>query len=632
MVKRAHPMPFGAEFSRDEGTRFSLWAPGASLGGVELILYKGLNEWKFPMKEGPIGWHQCIVGEKAEEGDLYAFSLNGRIRVPDPASRFQPEDVHGPSQIVDPFSFEWEDSHWKGRPWEEAVIYELHVGAFTEEGTFRGVEKKLDYLLELGVTAIELMPVSDFPGKRNWGYDGVLPFAPDNSYGRPEDLKRLVQAAHKKGIMVILDVVYNHFGPDGNYLYVYAKDAFFTSRHQTPWGDAINFDGKLSKYVRSFFIHNALYWLEEYHMDGLRLDAVHAIKDSSRPDILEELAEKVMKGPGKERHIHLVLENDDNKTKYLKRDEKKRPIWYVAQWNEDMHHALHCLLTGEKDGYYADYSEKPLYHLERCLTEGFSYQGEISSYRGGRPRGEPSFHLPPTAFVSFLQNHDQVGNRAFGERIHSLARDEAIRAAASIYLLAPSIPLIFMGEEQGSQQPFLFFCDFSGELSRKVRDGRRREFSRFARFKEKKEREKIPNPNNYDTFKVSVLDWNEINRKWLSFYKELLALRKKEIIPRILRQAPNSLSGNAGHHKQVGAVLKSAPTTISVKWILGDGSFLFLYAHMSPREVGARHAVPLLEYPNLFRLIYESKEGAWEGFIQGRLSPWVVLWFLKEDV
>ena len=312
------------------------------------------------------------------------------------------------------------------------------MGTFTPQGTFAGVEGKLDHLRELGVTAIELMPIAEFPGQRNWGYDGVLPFAPDASYGTPEDLKRLVQSAHRRGLMVFLDVVYNHFGPEGNYLHAYAPQ-FFTRRHHTPWGAAINFDGEDSRTVRDFFIHNALYWLEEYHLDGLRLDAVHAIVDDSRPHILTELAQAVRARVGRSRHVHLMLENDANQTRYLGAQPGAAGS-YDAQWNDDVHHALHVLLTGERDGYYADYADAPLASLGRCLAEGFAYQGEPSRYRDGRPRGEVSRGLRPSAFVSFLQNHDQVGNRAFGERIGRLAAagadqgrdgDPAARAAAA---------------------------------------------------------------------------------------------------------------------------------------------------------------------------------------------------------
>ena len=413
------------------------------------------------------------------------------------------------SEVIDPSAYAWRDERWHGRPWAEAVIYELHVGTFSPEGTFAGVERRLDYLRDLGVTAIELMPIADFPGKRNWGYDGVLPYAPDAAYGRPEDLKRLVDAAHERGLMMFLDVVYNHFGPEGNYLNAYACE-FFTERHKTDWGAAINFDGAASRAVRDFFIHNALYWLEEYHFDGLRFDAVHAIVDDSQPHILVELAEAVRAGPAADRHIHLVLENDRNEARYLRYTDDGKPRHYNAQWNDDFHHAFHVLLTGEKDGYYSDYADPVTRHLGRCLAEGFAYQGEPSPFRDGKPRGEPSAELPPAAFVTFLQNHDQIGNRALGERLGALTRPERLRAATVAWLLAPARPMLFMGEEFAASSPFLFFCDFGPELAQAVTNGRRREFARFEQFSSREMQERIPDPNHPDTFERSRLDWQSL--------------------------------------------------------------------------------------------------------------------------
>jgi maltooligosyltrehalose trehalohydrolase len=524
-MKRKHCMPFGAECLSDSGTRFRLWAPACER--IDLLV----NQTLLPMKKADAGWFELTTNHAA--GSRYQFVVGGKIRVPDPASRFQPDDVHEASEVVDPGSFEWTDDTWIGRRWEEAVIYELHVGAFSQCGTFKGIEEKLDYLADIGVTALELMPVSDFFGRRNWGYDGVLPFAPDSSYGRPDDLKQFVQAAHRKNLMVLLDVVYNHFGPEGNYLGLYAPH-FFTRRHSTPWGDAINFDGEHSRIVRDFFISNALYWLEEFHFDGLRLDAVHAIYDDSSPDILTELATTARK-TFPDRHIHLVLENEDNIARYLKRDERCRSIFYNAQWNDDIHHVCHVLGSGETDGYYSDYASNPLQSLAKCLTEGFLFQGEPSAYRNGKHRGETSRDLPLTSFVSFLQNHDQIGNRAFGERILHYASSARVQAIMAVLLLAPSPPLVFMGDEFAAATPFLFFCDYRDGLANAVTEGRRAEFARFAKFSDPANRNRIPDPNAQQTFTASKLDWESLGKSfhsdWLNFYSHLLALRRQHIVP-----------------------------------------------------------------------------------------------------
>jgi malto-oligosyltrehalose trehalohydrolase len=603
-------MPFGAEVLQKGGVRFRLWAP--SVKKVDLCI----NNDVIPMNFLGDGWFQLILYE-VNPGILYMYMINSKLEVPDPASRYQPGDVHGPSEVIAPSSFEWKDADWKGRPWEEIIFYELHVGTFSYKGTFKGVCSYLDYLVDLGVTAIELMPIADFPGKRNWGYDGVLLFAPDSCYGHPNDLKSLIQIAHQKGLAVFLDVVYNHFGPEGNYLHVYAKDTFFTNIHQTPWGMAINFDGENSRTVRDFFIHNALYWLEEYHIDGLRLDAVHAIKDDSKPDILEELAQKVRQVMQKQnRHVHLLLENDHNAAHYLKRDSHGQPVWYTAQWNDDIHHAIHCLITGESEGYYRDYANNPALHLSRCLAEGFAYQGEPSSYRSGIKRGEPTTGLPPAAFVSFLQNHDQVGNRAFGERITELAEKQAIKAALSVLLLAPFPPLLFMGEEFGCRRPFLFFCDFSPELSIIVSNGRRKEFSKFKEFQEADARERIPDPSDPATFKDAILDWDcleqSLHKEWLYFYKILLNLRRQKIIPLLKRFNIKESRSRLLDHR-----------TIWAEWNLNSDQTLILLANLGDKKtVCTDYQKDIL----IFQIGAMEKE-----MDQGTLPPWYVGWFLRKD-
>lgn len=591
-------MPFGAELREDGATRFRLWAPDA--GRVELVLGTTAPQAMQPLDGG---WFESLV-PGAGPGTRYCFRIDGEVLVPDPASRANPDDVHGPSMVVDPLAFEWSDGDWQGRPWEEAVIYELHVGSFTPEGTFAAAATKLDYLAGLGVTAVELMPVAEFPGARNWGYDGVLPFAPDATYGPPDALKRLVQAAHARGLMIFLDVVYNHFGPQGNYLHVYAR-RFFNPRHRTPWGAAINFDADGSRTVRDFFIQNALYWLEEYGFDGLRLDAVHAIADDSQPDFVAELTETVRARIGAARHVHLILENDRNQARYLQRDAAGRPLRATAQWNDDVHHALHVLVTGERDGYYADYADRALWHFGRCLAEGFAYQGEASPYRGHAPRGEPSAQLPPTAFVSFSQTHDQVGNRALGERLVQIAPAHRLRAVSACLLLAPAPPLLFMGEEFAATTPFLFFCDFGPELGAAVTRGRREEFRRFERFRDPEAQSRIPDPNEPATFARSKLRWEEPGRtphaEWLAFYRELLALRSRHVVPRLT----GARSG--GTFSVAGGVLR-------VSWTLA-GARLHLAANLS--DVPASDLQPA---PG--EVIYVS--WAAEGAHTGPLPAWAV--------
>ena len=551
-----HRMPFGARRRSDGSVRFRLWAPGQSQVALEIAAARTVS-----MRAVAGGWHEH-VDDGVPQGALYRFRLASGLAVPDPASRSNPFDVHGPSALVDPNAYRWGDAGWRGRPWHEAVVYELHVGAFTPQGSFAAARERLSDLAALGVTAIELMPVADFPGARNWGYDGVLPFAPDASYGTPDDLKSLVDRAHQLGLMVLLDVVYNHFGPEGNYLHAYAAPFFDASRH-TPWGAAIAFDGPSSRVVRDFFVHNALYWVEEFRFDGLRMDAVHAIDDRSAPDIVTEIAHALRAGPGRERQVHLVLENDRNQASYLARDGGARPLHASAQWNDDVHHAFHVLLTGQCDGYYADYADAPLERLGRGLAEGFVFQGEPSRLRGGAPRGEPSAHLPPQAFVDFLQTHDQIGNRALGERLDALAESRLVPAALACLLLSPAVPMLFMGEEWGASTPFLFFCDFGPELAAAVSRGRREEFGRFEAFRDPAARERIPDPNAQGSFAASRLDWDERirapHREREALVRQLLAIRARAVVPRLARMP-------GGGEFSVDTEL------LTLRWTLGDGS------------------------------------------------------------
>lgn len=616
MAIRRHDMPFGAQVDDDGATHFRLWAPAASR--VELLLERGDQTAAHAMEPAGDGYY-ALRSDTVRPGDYYWYRIDGGQKVPDPASRHQPTDVHGPSEVIDPAAFDWRDGGWTGRPWEEAVFYETHVGTFSPAGTFAGVIERLDYLAELGVTALELMPVADFPGRRNWGYDGVLLFAPDASYGRPEDLKALVQAAHRHGLMVFLDVVYNHFGPEGNYLHLYAPQ-FFTDRHETPWGAGIAFDGPHSRPVRDFFIHNALYWLDEYHFDGLRLDAVHAILDDSPWHILTELAEAVRAGPGRDRQVHLVLENDANEARYLERLDDGEPRWYRAQWNDDFHHAAHTLVTGETDGYYIDYQDQPLSLLGRCLTEGFAYQGQPSAFRGGRPRGESTRGLPLNAFVNLLQNHDQVGNRALGERIDALASPESLRVLLSMLLLAPSPPLLFMGQELMVPTPFLFFCDFGADLAESVTQGRRREFAGFAQFADEDAQRAIPDPNDPATFERSKLDWTVLeqprHQAWLDFHRRLLALRRREIQPRLAglrtREAGFVLLGEHG---------------LLASWRLAGDERLILTANVGDTQL----TITDQTFDDAWRPLTAEPESAALAFQQSRLPPWSAVWCLRSD-
>ncbi|WP_433740837.1 malto-oligosyltrehalose trehalohydrolase [Pseudomonas putida] len=554
--------PHGAIMLDAEHTQFALWAPDAFYVSVELE-----NGQSLPLLPQADGWF--VIKTRCPAGTGYRYNIDGELEVPDPASRAQAGDIDQRSLVVDPHAYRWQHSTWLGRPWNEAVIYELHVGAL---GGFQAVEQHLAHLVELGITAIELMPVAQFPGERNWGYDGVLPYAPQASYGSPDQLKHLIDTAHGHGLAVILDVVYNHFGPDGNYLHRYAK-GFFNEDAHTPWGAAIDFQ---RREVRDFFIDNALMWLLEYRFDGLRFDAVHAI-DS--PDFLQELAQRIRQQVDPARHVWLMVENEHNQARLLEHG-------YDAQWNDDGHNALHVLLTGETEAYYADYAQNPTEQLARCLNQGFVFQGHIN--RHGKPRGEPSGHLPPSAFILFLQNHDQIGNRAFGERLHQLAHPQALKAATALLLLSPMIPLLFMGDEWAAEQPFLFFTSHHGELAQLVREGRRNEFAAFSAFADPQQREQIPDPNAPQTFEASrpMLTANGSSAIH-DLYRQLLQIRHRHIIPRL----PGAQALDA-------EVL--AEGAVSARWLMGDGSLLRIDLNLRDRPVthfAQADAVVVYEYP-----------------------------------
>jgi malto-oligosyltrehalose trehalohydrolase len=604
-----HELPFGASLGA-RGARFRLWAPAQA----QVALQVEGEATPRAMRRDSEGWHTLDCADLGA-GTRYRYRLDDGSLVPDPASRHQPQDVHGPSELVDPLAYRWRDGAWRGRPWHEAVVYELHVGSFTPEGTFRAAIGRLEHLAALGVTALELMPVAEFPGGRNWGYDGVLPFAPDARYGRPEDLKALVDAAHQRGLMVLLDVVYNHFGPDGNYTHLYWPQ-LMTRRHETPWGAAVNYDDAGCAQVREFVIGNALHWLAEYHFDGLRLDAVHAIRDAGPRHLLDELAARAAALRPGQPPPHLVLENEENETRWL-----PPAGGCTAQWNDDVHHGLHVALTGESSGYYAEYQEDPR-KLPRALAEGFAFQGETMRYRG-HPRGTPSAHLHPTAFVSFLQNHDQVGNRARGERIAGLAPQPAVRAAAATYLLAPQVPMLFMGEEWGSCQPFLYFCDFEEPLAAAVRDGRRAEFARFPEFAGAAA-QAIPDPTDTASFAASVLDWSAAvagpGRDWLQWYRAVLAVRHAQVVP-LLAPAPAGAPPRRARWSAAGRAFQ-------VTWWLQDRE-LSLVANLAAEACSAPEVPAWLDavraHDTLWREGWDAQD-AGAARPDGRLPPWSVWW------
>uniref|UniRef100_Q46TE8 Malto-oligosyltrehalose trehalohydrolase n=1 Tax=Cupriavidus pinatubonensis (strain JMP 134 / LMG 1197) TaxID=264198 RepID=Q46TE8_CUPPJ len=578
-----HSYAFGPVWLPEGRIGFRLWAPDAAQRGESVRLeIAGMGPVRMTACEN--GWYRAAV--PCADGTRYWFRLDDGTTFPDPASRWQPNDVHGPSVACQPKArtYPWKCPDWRGRPWHEAVICELHVGLC---GGYAGAMAQLQRLSALGFTAVELMPLAEFPGARNWGYDGVLPFAPESGYGKPDDLRALVDEAHSLGMMVLLDVVYNHFGPEGNYLHHYAS-AFFRQDRQTPWGPALDFR---RREVRRFFTENARYWLEEFRFDGLRLDAVHAIDDEGWLTTLPSDLRALHGLQG--RHVHLVLENDHNDASLLS-------AGFDAQWNDDAHHALHVLLTGEQDGYYRDYGatpgrpantsqnagqNTPLRHLARVLREGFAYQGEVSPYRsecdpaqGPVRRGKPSGHLPPTAFVSFLQNHDQIGNRAFGDRLATLADPDALRVAVALQLLCPQVPLVFMGEECGAQTPFYYFTSHPPELAEAVRQGRRQEFAGMAAFRDESQALEIPDPNDPATFEASRPPM-DVENDWTRYYRRLLAIRREWLMHRLPRA-------------RISGVDVLGPAALRARWRLGDGTCLSIWVNLGEHVAACQPPAP----------------------------------------
>lgn len=589
---------FGAVPNMDGTVRFRIWAPTSEHGQVALEREGHPSSLMEPEDDG---YYQLTV--PCAPGTRYRYRVAPGCVVPDPASRLQAGDVHDASVVCDTRAYPWKNVDWRGRPWTDTVLYEIHCGL---AGGFSGVERRLAELARLGITAIELMPIADFSGARNWGYDGVLPYAPDCRYGTPDELMHLVDTAHGLGLMVFLDVVYNHFGPDGNYLPAYAVD-FFRTDTETPWGPAIDFR---QDPVRVFFAENALYWLREYRFDGLRLDAVHAITER---DWLIDMARFVRSHIDPDRLIHLVLENDDNAASLMTQG-------FDGQWNDDGHHILHHILTGETQGYYAAYAEQPTSKLARFLADGFIYQGESSDAHAGRARGEPSSHLAPTSFVCFLQNHDQVGNRALGERLVSLCEPDltALRAAVALQLLIPHIPLLFMDEEYGATTPFQYFTAYEDpRLARAVREGRRSEFTAFPEFSSAQARTRIPDPNDIQTWenaKPNADRHASENHHWHDFYRRLLGLRNGFITPYL----------NGARSAGVDIL---APLAVHARWVLSHGGVLSIYCNLSQKPCKCPGFITTANDFSLF----SSKNNGFEVLRYGQLLSACTVAILRSD-
>lgn len=573
MASNAFVKSWGAEYIATDSVRFRVWASGQNAMTLRLA---GRD---IAMQSAGDGWFDVTVSD-VSPGTGYHFVLaDGRL-IPDPASRAQQSDVNGPSLTLDPTRFNWRHRQWKGCRWEEAVIYEMHIGTFTPEGTFQAAIDKLPYLAGLGVTVLEVMPVSQFGGQRGWGYDGVLLYAPHSAYGTPDDFKAFVDAAHGYGLAVVLDIVLNHFGPEGNYLPLLSPD-FFHQQRTTPWGAGIAYDVEAA---RRYIAEAPLYWLIEFNLDGLRFDAIDQIEDSAEKHILIEIAERI-RAEITDRPVHLTTEDCRNIIALHPRDNAGSTPLFTGEWNDDFHNAAHVFATGETQGYYQDFAEEPARWLARALAQGFAYQGDISP-QSGEARGVASAGQPPVAFVDFIQNHDQIGNRAQGERLLTLAGADRTRVLLATLLLSPHIPLLFMGEEYGETHPFLFFTDFHGSLAKAVREGRAREFQGHAGHGEN-----VPDPNAQATFERSKLDWekqeSDAGSAWLALTRQLLALRKSQIVP--------LLADARGHN---GKVLEAAAGFIAVRWTFPRGVLsLALNIGDTPRTLPVLPGETLFAWP-----------------------------------
>ena len=581
----------GAIWLADGRCRFRVWAPFSESVHLKIL---GTTESMVCMERKQLGYYTAIV-DGVTPGTRYRYQLANGKEFADPASRFQPEGVHGPSEVVQP-QFEWRDEYWFGLPIESYVIYELHTGTYTPEGTFDAIIPHLDELADIGITAIELMPIAQFPGSRNWGYDGVYPFAVQNSYGGPVALKRLVNACHERGLSVVLDVVYNHIGPEGNYLPQFGP--YFTDRYRTPWGPALNFDDAHSDEVRHFFISNALEWIRVYHIDALRLDAVHAILDHSALNFLEELGEAIHEeGVALNRRVYVIAESALNDTRVI-RSTDLGGYGLDSQWNDDFHHALHTLLTKEREGYYIDFGD--FQHMAHAFSEGFVYSGHYSVTRGRR-HGNSSRSVPPVKFVVYAQNHDQIGNRMMGDRLRQLAGFEAFKLAVGIVLLSPFLPLLFMGDEYGETAPFQYFVSHSDpELVEAVRRGRKAEFSSFKWANE------APDPQDEKTFEASKLNHglkkDPRHAALVSYHKELIRLRKG--LPALRRLSKETMDVLSFEEDRVLAVRR---------W--NGNNEVFAIFNFNDHEVGKFRNVPYGKWHKLF----DSSDARWMG--SGTAAP-----------
>lgn len=559
--RSVHTMPFGTRLLADGSACFRILAPAAEQMQIALDGQAG----PLQMQRLEDGWHELAIAA-AHAGSRYRYILPDGTQVPDPASRYQPEDVSGPSEVIDPLGYSWQDATWRGLPWHATVLYELHVGTFTPEGTFRAAISRLDYFSKLGINAIELMCVADFRGRWSWGYDPVLLFAPDSAYGTPDDLKALIDAAHGRGLQVILDVVYNHFGPQGNFLSQYFPE-ICSSRHETPWGKGLNFDGEGSHWTRELIIHNALYWIEEFHADGLRLDATHTLLDTSRVHLLDELAARVADVAG-DRVVHLIVEHEENIPRKVGRGAQGEVLAYVAQWNYDIPRLLTAV--------FSDFCQPGLEHnteqVAWAVAQGFSVLRHE-----GKDVVPDEYFAPPPSFVAFLQTHDLVGNRIFGDRMSVNAPPDILRALTAIVLLMPQVPMLLMGQEWGSKTPFPFFSDYAGEVGLHQAEGRKKQFHELIPEPSEEEMNKAPDPQAESTFRSAHLDWGDLDRpeciEWLELHRRLLDVRRTRIVPHL-----------AGLSHDTSSLRLIAPGAFVIRWQLDGGVGLQLAVNLCRRR------------------------------------------------